>query len=132
MITKFKSLPSWVNEDNGLVSVGSATYKGQSFIQQKNQAVAVASMNLGRKIKTKVDSLTRDFFQGTTNENSSIEEFTSQTTSQVSSEVIRGMYVKNIYVSDDGELFVQLSVNEDVLLGYYHNNKNLQKFLKIF
>jgi len=129
LVQKHKDLPSWVNNDSGLVAIGSATYKGQSYVQQKNQAVSIAKMNLGRKIQTKVDSLVRDYYRSTGAKEAMVEELNSQTTSQVSSQVLQGVYVKEVYVSDDGEMFVQVGIDSETVSEFHSNNTKMQKYI---
>lgn len=130
LIEKSNNLPKWVNQDEGMVAVGSATYKGQSYIQQKNQAVAIAEMNLGRKLKTKVDSLVRDYYRVTGNKDSMIEELSSQTTSQVSSELLQGVVVKEVYIANDGEMFVQVAINSEMIAEYKIGNAKMTKYVQ--
>lgn len=126
---KNKDLPSWVNDDFGMVAVGSATYRGQSYIQQKNQAVAVASMNLGRKIKVKVDSLTQDYYRSMGEKSPAIDVVTTQITSQVSSEILSGVSVKNIFIAEDGEMFVQIVLDNDSIANYIIGDANMKKYM---
>ncbi len=53
---KQENLPSWVIDDKNLSGVGSATYRGQSYIQQLNQAKTLALADLGVKRSAKLGS----------------------------------------------------------------------------
>jgi len=129
---KHEDLPKWVLSDSDDYSaVGSASYKGQSYIHQRNEAVATARMNLVNKIEIKVDSLTRVFYQATGQGSNlseknlaTIDEVSKQVTSQVSSLYLRGSKAVDTYIADDGEMFVKVEVDPNINLSILENMKS--------
>jgi outer membrane murein-binding lipoprotein Lpp len=118
--SKHNSLPSWVNIESTNTAVGSSTYKGQSYGFQKNEAIAIAKMNLSNKIAAKTDSLIKTFYQATGAKQgkksiAQIDELTKQISTQVSSTIISGVEVKDVYIAEDGEMFVKILVSEEDL-----------------
>jgi hypothetical protein len=133
---KQENLPSWVIDDKNLSGVGSATYRGQSYIQQLNQAKTLALADLGRKLEVKVDSLMRDYyssvgFKNDKKQNSTFtEESSFQTISSVSSQVIKGAFIDKTYVAEDGELFVLVKIDSSLVAEHYSNDAKLKQFLQ--
>ncbi len=119
MLEKHNDLPSWVVEDDDILSaVGSALYIGQSYSQQRTEAIAVAKMNLSQKLSSKVDSMIKQYYQN----KGIVKSNNSQVSVQVSSALLQNTKVVDTYVSDDGELFVKIEAYHTNLLEIIKND----------
>ena len=131
IIAKHESLPSWITEpdDSPFTAIGSATYKGQSYFYIKNEALALAKMALAQKLQTKVQALTRTYFQTTGVQTEAVlGELSKQVSSQVSVQNISGAKVLKTFIAPDGEFFVKIAMNpEDVhsISAMSHNNAKI-------
>ena len=128
---KINDLPKWVTEDaSPFTAVGSAVYKGQSFFHVRQEAVALAKLALVQKVSAKVDAVTKTYYQSSgATPDASLEDVTKTVSSQLSSQVLNGVIVTKTYASEDGELFVQVTLNPDAFEQFLKNNYSTQKYL---
>jgi hypothetical protein len=128
---KHDSLPSWVTDkdDSPFTAIGSATYKGQSYFYIKNEAIALAKMALAQKLQTKVQAMTRTYFQTTGIQTESVlGEVSKQVSSQVTVQNLSGVMVLKTFIAPDGEFFVKVAVNPDdinSIASMSHNNAKI-------
>jgi len=131
IISKHENLPSWITEpdDSPFSAIGSATYKGQSYFYVKNEAIALAKMALAQKLQTKVQAMTRTYFQTTgVQTESTLAELSKQVSSQVSVQNLSGVKVLKTFITNDGEFFVKVAINPSDLqsiAAMSHNNSKI-------
>lgn len=128
---KFNDLPAWVTDDSSpYTAVGSVINKGQSFYHLRNEAVTLAKGALAQKISAKVDSLNKAYFSSTgANKDSTLEDVFKSSTLQVSSQVLNGVVVSKTFMSEDGELFVQVTLKPEVFEDFIKGNYKSQAYL---
>jgi len=103
-------LPDWVfksSDDNYIYGVGSSK-KGSSFSQKMRIATILARANLSENIGVEIESK----FEKQLSKDS---KFINYSISQTSSHLLRYSFVKDRWISKDGELFILMAIDRDDL-----------------
>lgn len=123
LLKKHKDLPNWVNDDAGMyVAVGSARFKGQTYIQQKMEAELIANGELAMKIEKRLDALAKAYHRSTGQSQSYNEDVFKSVISSVTSQTLSGIKHKEVYVADDGEMFVKVELDPEYLSQFLKSN----------
>jgi len=128
---KYNELPEWIlKDDSSFTAVGSVINKGQSFYHLRNEAVTLAKATLVQKISAKVDSMNKTYFgsAGATKDSVMQDVFKSSSL-HVSSQVLNGVQVTKTYASQDGELFVQVTLSPEAFEQFLKQNYKSQAYL---
>lgn len=132
----YADLPEWATKDTSSFSaVGSAINRGQSFSHLRAEAIMLAKASLVQKISSKVDSMEKSYY-GTAGlgKDSELEEVTKTSSMSLASQTLNGVIVTNTYVSEGGELFVEVTLNpesfEKFLKSNYKSQANLYQSLQ--
>jgi hypothetical protein len=113
-LAKFKELPAWINENkNPFIAVGSAPYRGQDYIMQRDEAVVIAKSNMVHQVEAKVDALYKSYKASIGSQSTQNDNVFRRTTSQLSSRALSGTVVAKTYMAGDGELFVEVMLDPD-------------------
>lgn len=113
-VSKYRDIPVWVNESsNPYISVGSAPFRGQDYIMQRDEAVAIAKSNLVMQVESKVDALYKSYKASIGSTATQNDNVFRRTTSQVASRILAGTMVSKTYMSNDGELFVRIVLDSN-------------------
>ena len=125
---KLDGAPKWVidhtNQDL-LMASGSAAPTKAGYQFQLTEARAQARSELARQISVKVGDMTKNFLQVTgIAKGETVDKVSSQVSKQVANETIAGSRQKDIWVADDGELFVLIVIDAAELSKSIKNSLN--------
>lgn len=125
---KLDGAPKWAidhtNQDL-LMASGSAAPTKAGYQFQLNEAKAQARNELARQISVKVNDMTKNFLQVTgIAKGETVDRVSSQVSKQVASETIAGSRQKDIWVANDGELFVLMVIDASELSKSIKNSLN--------
>lgn len=139
---EFKGAPNWVlnysDTKNTITAVGSAQKNaGNDYAFQKQEATANARDNLSQQIEVKVNNMFKSFKSTTgAGVDGTYDKATEAVSKQISSQTITGSKINKSWRSMTGTLYVQVSLNKDLIVkdikaktSHLNDNALFQKFL---
>lgn len=116
---KFAGAPSWVTNptmEGGICGLGSAPASPAGLSFQRTQAQANGRDDLAKQIEVKVSNMVKDFTQVTgVGTSATVDKVSSSVSKQVATQTLNGSKMKNSWMSEDGELFVLMVLDPNVV-----------------